>query len=132
MWVSRRFARSAWTVVAIVSSLAAPVAQLAHGVLVAHRFCAQHLAVEDSHRQGHGDDESSPHGHDSPAPADGEPHEACLLLSLRSTAPSLSAPWGERHPVVDATPAATAPAAAPPASASIILSQAPKTSPPRS
>jgi hypothetical protein len=130
MWVSRRFARSAWTVVAIVFSLAAPVAQLTHGALVAHRFCAQHLAIEDSH--GQAADGSAPHGDDDSAPADEEGHEACLSLSLRSTAPSVSASWGEQRPLPEVIPAGAAPTAGVPATASLILSLAPKTSPPRS
>jgi hypothetical protein len=130
MWVSRRFARSAWTVVAILFSLAAPVAQLTHGVLVAHRFCAQHFAVEDSH--GQEADGSSPHGDDGSLPAGEESHEACLLLSLRATAPSLSAPWGEQRPVPEVTSVGPGPMAEAPAAASLILSLAPKTSPPRS
>ena len=131
MWVSRRFARSAWTVVAVLFCLAAPASQLTHGVLVAHRFCAEHLAVEDAEsengagptRHGEGQGEGEPNG--------GESHEDCWLLSLRAPCVSMTARWGDQQPVPDATPPPLPSEGAPPLASSSILAVAPKTSPPR-
>ena len=130
MRISRRFTRSAWTLAAVLFALAAPLSQLAHGVLVAHRFCAEHLVIEDAHADERAEQRQAPHGDDENGPARGDSHEACALLSLRSPAPGLTVPWGERDPDRWVHAHDVCPSYAPPTSRSALLLVAPKTSPP--
>jgi hypothetical protein len=106
-------------------ALGVPVARLWHEATAAHRYCAEHHAMEEAP-----DAPAGPHGRRPASPSRGEQHESCPFTPLGGQVPLAPVQVALARPAPALDSVVSIPRLAYAGPRTSLLSFAPKTSPP--